>query len=241
MTTTRKVLIVEDERDLAELVALNLERAGFDTTLAHDGREALAAAARSRPDLILLDVMLPELSGTEVAKRLRLDPSTADVPIIMLTAKAEEADEVIGLASGADDYVTKPFSLRVLLARIETVLRRADPDRDQRSTLNAGPIELRTDTHRVLVSGTEVHLTLTEFRLLATLIEGAGAVLGRKELMRRAIGPGVRVTPRTIDVHMTALRKKLGDAGRLIETVRGVGYRLDAAATADAAADAAEG
>lgn len=234
MPTNRRVLIVEDERDLAELIALNLERAGFDTRLAHDGRAALASAAESRPDLVLLDVMLPELPGTEVAKRLRLDPSTADIPIILLTARAEEADEVIGLASGADDYVTKPFSLRVLLARIESVLRRTDPDRETRSRLAAGPIELRTDTHRVLVSGEEVHLTLTEFRLLATLIEGAGTVLSRKDLMRRAIGPGVRVTPRTIDVHMTALRKKLGDAGRLIETVRGVGYRLDAGVPLDA-------
>jgi len=227
MVGTRRILIVEDESDLAELVALNLERAGYQTAVAHDGRQALAEASRSQPDLILLDVMLPELGGVEVAKRLRVDTATADIPIIMLTARAEEADEVIGLAAGADDYITKPFSLRVLLARIESVMRRTEGERDRPAALHAGPIEVRTDTHRVLVDGTEVKLTLTEFRLLAALIEGSGTVLSRKELMRRAIGPGVRVTPRTIDVHVTALRRKLGEAGGLIETVRGVGYRLE--------------
>jgi two-component system phosphate regulon response regulator PhoB len=235
MAGTRRILIVEDERDLAELVALNLERAGFQTAVAHDGRQALAEVSRAHPDLILLDVMLPELNGVEVAKRLRVDPGTTDIPIIMLTAKAEEADEVIGLAAGADDYVTKPFSLRVLLARIESVMRRTDADRERPTTLQTGPIEVRTDTHRVLVGGEEVKLTLTEFRLLAALIEGSGTVLSRKELMRRAIGPGVRVTPRTIDVHVTALRRKLGDAGVLIETVRGVGYRLERQPAADLA------
>jgi two-component system phosphate regulon response regulator PhoB len=233
LTSSRRILVVEDERDLAELVALNLERAGFETAVVHDGREAIASVTRARPDLILLDVMLPELSGTEVAKRLRVDPATTDIPIIMLTAKAEEADEVIGLAAGADDYVTKPFSLRVLLARIDSVLRRSEGDREKPSRLRAGSIEIRTDTHRVIVDGAEVKLTLTEFRLLAALIEGSGTVLTRKDLMRRAIGPGVRVTPRTIDVHVTALRRKLGDAGRMIETVRGVGYRLEQQAAAE--------
>lgn len=229
MATPRRILIVEDEQDLAQLVAMNLERAGFETVIAADGRAALAEATRSKPDLILLDVMLPELSGTEVAKRLRVDPATTDIPIIMLTARAEESDEVIGLAAGADDYITKPFSLRVLLARIESVLRRTDADRERPTMLATGPIEVRTDTHRVLVEGAEVKLTLTEFRLLVALLEGSGTVLSRKDLMRRAIGPGVRVTPRTIDVHVTALRRKLGDAGQLIETVRGVGYRLERA------------
>lgn len=227
MAAARRILIVEDERDLAELVAMNLERAGFETSVAFDGRAALAEVARSKPDLMLLDVMLPELAGTEVAKRLRLDPATREVPIIMLTAKAEESDEVVGLAAGADDYISKPFSLRVLLARIESVLRRTDAGRDRPALLRAGPVEVQTDTHRAFVGGEEVRLTLTEFRLLAALIEGSGTVLSRKELMRRAIGPGVRVTPRTIDVHMTALRRKLGESGELIATVRGVGYRLE--------------
>lgn len=236
MAAQRSVLIVEDERDLAELVAMNLERAGYQPHQAHDGRAGLAAAQRISPDLILLDVMLPELSGTEVAQRLRIDPATAHIPIIMLTAKASEADEVVGLSAGADDYVTKPFSLTVLLARIESVLRRVNSDGGRKTVLQAGPITVRTDTHRVAVDDEEVKLTLTEFRLLTTLIEGRGAVLSRKELMHKAIGPGVRVTPRTIDVHVTALRRKLGDAGGLIETVRGVGYRLEESAST--AADA---
>lgn len=227
MTENRRILVVEDEKDLAELVAMKLQRAGYEPHQAHDGRSGLTMAGRIKPDLILLDVMLPQLTGIEVAQRLRVDPATADIPIIMLTAKAAEADEVVGLTAGADDYITKPFSLGVLLARIETVLRRASPETPRSFVLSSGPIEIRTDTHRVLVDGEEVKLTLTEFRVLSCLIEGRGAVQTRKELMRRAIGPGVRVTPRTIDVHVTALRRKLGGAGRLIETIRGVGYRIE--------------
>ena len=227
MSDSKRILIIEDERDLAELVALNLERAGYEPHQAHDGRSGLARAGEIVPDLILLDIMLPELTGIEVAQRLRVDPATAGIPIIMLTAKATEADEVVGLTAGADDYVTKPFSLGVLLARIETVLRRSQAAEPRSAELRAGPVEIRTDTHRVTVDNEEVKLTLTEFRLLACLIEGRGTVLSRKELMRRAIGPGVRVTPRTIDVHVTALRRKLGEAGGMIETVRGVGYRIE--------------
>ena len=227
MTENRRILVVEDEKDLAELGAMKLQRAGYEPHQAHDGRSGLTMAGRIKPDLILLDVMLPELTGIEVAQRLRVDPATADIPIIMLTAKAAEADEVVGLTAGADDYITKPFSLGVLLARIETVLRRASPETPRSVVLSTGPIEIRTDTHRVLVDGEEVKLTLTEFRVLSCLIEGRGAVQTRKELMRRAIGPGVRVTPRTIDVHVTALRRKLGGAGGLIETIRGVGYRIE--------------
>ena len=226
MAETRRILVIEDERDLAELVAMKLERAGYDAHQAHDGRTGLALAGEIQPDLILLDIMLPELNGIEVAQRLRVEPATAGIPIIMLTAKATESDEVVGLGAGADDYVTKPFSLGVLLARIESVLRRAQPEGSRTVVLEAGPIQVRTDTHKALVDGEEIKLTLTEFRMLSCLIEGGGSVLSRKELMRRAIGPGVRVTPRTIDVHMTALRRKLGEAGGLIETVRGVGYRI---------------
>jgi len=227
MAAPRTILVVEDEQDLAELIAINLERAGYEPHQVHDGKTGLEKAKALLPDLILLDVMLPGLSGTEVAQRLRLESTTAHIPIIMLTAKSAEADEVVGLSAGADDYVTKPFSLNVLLARIESVLRRATPDSDRKTILEAGPVLIHTDTHRVTVDGEDVKLTLTEFRLLARLIEGDGTVLSRKELMHKAIGPGVRVTPRTIDVHVTALRRKLGDAGNMIETVRGVGYRLE--------------
>ena len=232
MAAPRTILIVEDEPDLAELVAMNLERAGYQPYRAHEGRSGLETARTLIPDLILLDVMLPGLSGTEVAQRLRLDSATAHIPIIMLTAKSAEVDEVVGLSAGADDYITKPFSLTVLLARIETVLRRSPADAGRKPILEAGPIQIRTDTHRVTVRGEDVRLTLTEFRILASLVEGRGAVLSRKELMHKAIGPGVRVTPRTIDVHVTALRRKLGEAGNSIETVRGVGYRLEVADSA---------
>ncbi|MFG0260203.1 MAG: response regulator [Phycisphaerales bacterium JB041] len=234
MAAPRTILVVEDEQDLAELISINLERAGYEPHQVHDGRAGLEQAKALIPDLILLDVMLPGLAGTEVAQRLRLESTTAHIPIIMLTAKSAEADEVVGLSAGADDYVTKPFSLNFLLARIETVMRRAAPDADRKTTLEAGPVLIRTDTHRVTVHGEDVKLTLTEFRLLSCLVEGNGAVLSRKELMHRAIGPGVRVTPRTIDVHVTALRRKLGDAGNMIETVRGVGYRLEIAASTPA-------
>jgi len=225
---------VEDEQDLAEVVAINLERAGYQPHLAHDGRSGLESARTLLPDLILLDVMLPGLSGTEVAQRLRVDPGTSHIPIIMLTAKSAEADEIAGLSAGADDYITKPFSRAVLLARIESIFRRIAPDGSRTTTLEAGPILVRLDTHRVTVRDEEIKLTLTEFRLLTTLIEGSGSVLSRKELMHKAIGPGVRVTPRTIDVHVTALRRKLGEAGNMIETERGVGYRLTHAASAPA-------
>lgn len=227
MALTQKILIVEDERDLAELVAMQLERAGYLPHQAYDGRTGLRMATEISPDLVLLDVMLPELTGIEVAQRLRVDPVTADIPIIMLTARAAETDEVTGLSAGADDYITKPFSLSVLLARIETVLRRAGTDNTKHDPLIMGPIEIQPDTHRVLIESKEVSLTPTEFRLLTSLVEGRGAVLSRQDLMRKAIGPGVRVTPRTIDVHITALRRKLGDFGRMLETVRGIGYRIE--------------
>lgn len=222
---------MEDEHDLAEVIALNLVRAGYEPRVVYDGRSGVETAKTDPPDLVLLDVMLPELSGTEVAQRLRVEPSTSHIPIIMLTAKSAEADEVAGLAAGADDYITKPFSRAVLLARIESVSRRIASDGSRTATLKAGPVRVDLDSHRVIVGDGEVRLTLTEFRLLTTLIEGQGSVLSRKALIDRAIGPGVRVTPRTIDVHVTALRRKLGNAGQMIETERGVGYRLTALAS----------
>ncbi|VAX40178.1 Phosphate regulon transcriptional regulatory protein PhoB (SphR) [hydrothermal vent metagenome] len=240
MPTTKKILIVEDERDLAELIAMQLERAGYAPHQAHDGRTGLQKATEIHPDLILLDVMLPELTGIEVAQRLRVDPATAAIPIIMLTAKAAETDEVAGLSAGADDYITKPFSLSVLLARLETVLRRAGAENARIEPLIVGPIEVQPTTHRVLVDQKEVLLTPTEFRLLTCLLMDAGTVLSRQVLMQKAIGPGVRVTPRTIDVHITALRRKLGHAGQLLETVRGIGYRIEDPAPATPPTDTNE-
>jgi DNA-binding response OmpR family regulator len=222
----RRVLVVEDERDLSEMLRFHLERAGYSVSVASDGRSAIQKVQEAPPDLILLDLMLPELSGTEVASRVRSNPETAQTPIIMLTAKAEEVDQIVGLSVGADDYITKPFSMKVVLARVEAVLRRTKGTAGSEATVQRlGPIEVNQDTHEVTVTGESIKLTLTEFRLLSALIAAQGKVLSRHLLMRKAMGPGVTVTERTIDVHITAVRRKLGDHGSIIRTVRGVGYR----------------
>ncbi|MEL7471801.1 MAG: response regulator transcription factor [Planctomycetota bacterium] len=225
MSQAKHVLVVDDERDLVELLVINLQRAGYETSVAHDGREALAAIARHAPDLVVLDIMMPELSGTEVAGRIRSDPATASIPIIMLTAKSEEVDEIVGLTVGADDYVTKPFSTKVLLARVAAVLRRVEETTSTGAIARLGPVRINTETHECTINGGAIKLTLTEFRLLAALAQAGGKVMSRTTLMTRAMGAGVTVTERTIDVHITSIRRKLGDAGALIQTVRGVGYR----------------
>lgn len=223
----RSIMVVEDERDLAEMLQFQLEKAGYGVLSVADGRSALAKIEKSPPDLVLLDLMIPEISGTEVATRLRSNPKTASIPIIMLTAKSDEVDVLVGLTVGADDYITKPFSMKVLLARIEAVLRRsaAAAGGAGSSDLRLGPIAISQETHEVTVDGEPVRLTLTEFRILAALAAAQGRVLSRHVLMSKAMGPGVTVTERTIDVHVTAIRRKLGDHGNLIRTVRGVGYR----------------
>lgn len=224
----RRILVVEDQRELAELLVYNLERAGFAAAAVHDGQAAVQQIEKNAPDLVLLDVMLPQLSGTEVASRVRSNPATANLPIIMLTARTEEVDQLVGLMVGADDYITKPFSTKVLLARIEAVLRRARAPQTPatpENSLQLGAVVLNLDTHQAEVANEPVRLTLTEFRLLAALLAGKGRVLSRSHLINKAMGPGILVTERTIDVHMTAIRKKLGDHGSIIHTVRGVGYR----------------
>ncbi|MEO0717024.1 MAG: response regulator transcription factor [Planctomycetota bacterium] len=225
MASPAHILVVDDEADLRELVELNLTRQGYRVTLAADGRQALAAIEKEPPDLVVLDVMMPELSGTEVASRIRSDQRTTALPIIMLTAKSEEIDEIVGLTVGADDYMAKPFSVKVLLARIAAVLRRAGDQPSSSALVTLGPIRINKDTHEVTSAGESIRLTLTEFKLLSALAEAGGRVLSRAALMSKAMGPGVTVTERTIDVHVTSIRKKLGDAGALIQTVRGVGYR----------------
>ncbi len=226
MGDRRYILVVEDERDLAELLRYNLNISGYEADVATDGREALEMVAKRLPDLIVLDVMLPVHDGVTVAKQLRLDERTARVPIVMLTAKAGDSDQVAGLKAGADDYVTKPFSVPVLMARVEAVLRRVVGDDDAASTLSLGPISVDTDRHEVSVDDAPIRLTLTEFRLLAALVAAPGRVLTRQSLISRAIGPGITVTERTVDVHVASIRKKLGEHGGMIKTVRGVGYRL---------------
>lgn len=223
----KHILVVDDERDLTETLSYALAKAGYDVSVAAAGRQALDAVGARSPDLILLDVMLPELSGTEVAGRLRANPQTAAIPIIMLTAKGEEVDQLVGLAVGADDYIPKPFSMKVLLARIEAVLRRTGRGAGPGETraLVVGPVRLDLETHEATVAGEPVKFTLTEFRLLSSLMQAGGRVLGRAALMSKAMGAGVMVTDRTIDVHVTSIRKKLGPAAGIIKTVRGVGYR----------------
>jgi DNA-binding response OmpR family regulator len=236
MTDTRHILVVDDERDLVDLLQYNLQKAGYRVSTAKNGRAALDSAFKDQPDLVVLDVMLPELTGTEVASRLRTNPATAEVPILMLTAKGEEVDQIVGLTVGADDYVTKPFSMKVLLARIEALLRRTTQGTGVGKALRLGSVAINPETHEVTVDEEAVKLTLTEFRLLATLIQAGGRVQSRASLMSRAMGPGVTVTERTIDVHMTSIRKKLGSSAGMIKTVRGVGYR----ATLDAPAEGEE-
>jgi two-component system phosphate regulon response regulator PhoB len=224
MGSSKSILIVEDEGDLADVLSYHLEREGYACRHVRDGEAALAEVQRSRPDLIVLDRMLPKLSGDEVATRLRRDSRTVDLPIIMLTAKAEDADELVGFALGADDYVRKPFSIKLLLARIAALLRRERAARQESQVLSAGPVVLDRARHEVTVEQRPVTLTATEFRILATLMGAGGRVLERGQLIDAALGRNVAVTDRTIDVHVAALRRKLGSAAACVRTVRGVGY-----------------
>jgi len=222
------VLIVEDEADLVTLLRYNLEKEGFQTISAADGEEALLISNEQKPDLILLDLMLPLLSGLEVCRQLRRDPKTRDVPIIMLTARGEEADRVRGLTSGADDYVTKPFSNSELIARIRAVLRRSSPGRGD-DMLRFGDIAMDTAAHRVSRNGRDVHLGPTEFRLLRHFLQHPGRVFSREQLLDVVWGRDVYVEPRTVDVHIRRLRKALNEGADtdLIRTVRSAGYALD--------------
>ncbi|MBY0308454.1 MAG: response regulator [Phycisphaerales bacterium] len=243
----RRVLVAEDERDLAEMLSYNLSRAGYSPTVAGDGSRALQLAQSSPPDCILLDLMLPGLGGLEVARVLRETPSTTSIPILMLTARAQEADELAGLAAGADDYVTKPFSVKVLLARIEALLRRvpltqvADAPAAAGGAgkrLSVGLVEADVDQHTVTSDNRPVKPTLTEFKLLVALMASPTRILSRNELIAKVMGSGIVVTARTIDVHIAAIRKKLGPAGNQIRTVRGVGYQMTAEAHVEEQAEA---
>jgi len=222
----KRILIVEDERDMADLVAARLRKEGYQVDAAYDGAAGLDAIRARPPDLVLLDIMMPGLSGTDVLAEVRRDPRTAAVPVVMMTAKGRETDVVAGLRLGADDYIVKPFSLAVLIARVEAVLRRAAAPAAEHEALVVGPIRIDVDRHAVEVDGQAVSLTLTEFRLLAALAAARGRVLTRDQLIDQVMGPNIVITDRTIDVHMTSLRRKLARARALLATVRGVGYRL---------------
>jgi DNA-binding response OmpR family regulator len=226
MARRKRILVVDDERPLVELIVLNLQRNGYDVLHAYDGNAGLELARRQTPDLVVLDLMMPGLSGHDVATRLKGDPTTTAIPILMLTAKSEETDIIVGLSIGADDYVTKPFSMKVLMARIAAVLRRKSAAEPMGNILNAGQIVIDQSKHEVTVAGRPINLTPTEFKLLTAIFSARGRVLTRDQLMDRTMGTGVFVTDRAIDVHITAVRKKLGDLAWMVHTVRGVGYRL---------------
>jgi two-component system phosphate regulon response regulator PhoB len=254
-TDGRNIVVIEDEDAIRDIVAYNLERAGFEVATAGNGRDGLQLVRDLLPGLVLLDLMLPELDGIEVCRRLRSDPATARIPVIMLTAKGDEGEIVEGLEAGADDYVTKPFSPRELVARVQANLRRvelggddtvavatgaaaaagagddgldvdhelaADPERRR---VQVGDVVVDPDRHEVLVAGTDVRFTRTELRLLHVLLRKPGRVYTREQLVERVMGDNAWVTDRTIDVHVRAIRRKLGEHADAIETIRGVGYR----------------
>jgi len=225
-TAGTRVLIIEDERALTEVLEYNLRREGFETVTAHDGQEGLRKAQTLLPDLIILDLMLPVLGGLDVCRELRSGDSTREIPIMMLTAKAEETDQIVGFSLGADDYVTKPFSVKVLMQRIKALRRRVEGPPDAGDVVEHAGVKIDRVRHRATVHGKDIDLTPTEFRLLECLLRQPGRAFSRSQLMDAAIGERAIVLERTIDVHVKSLRRKLGEAGELIETVRGVGYRF---------------
>jgi two-component system phosphate regulon response regulator PhoB len=226
--TREKIVVIEDEADILEVIEYNLAREGYRILTSRDGEEGLALAKREAPSLVLLDLMLPSLDGIEVCRLLKSDPVTSAIPVIMVTAKGEESDAVLGLGLGADDYVKKPFSPKELVARVKAVLRRG-PVRDERrprERIERGGLVIDATRHEVSVDGEVAVLTATGFRLIHFLASHPGRVFTRDELLSRVIGDGSVVIDRNIDVHVVAIRKKLGRYRDLIETIRGVGYRF---------------
>ena len=230
---SKTILIIDDEEPIRELLKLTLQSAGFDSILeASDGEDGLALAARYLPDLILLDLMLPGMDGLSVCRRLKTSPDTRMIPIIMLTAKSDESDIVVGLEMGANDYITKPFSRKVLTARIRAQFRIAE-QQDQSSVLQVSGLNINTDQRRVSVSGESVSLTFSEFEILVLLAAHPGRVFTRGQIIRRIKGEDYPVTDRAVDVQIVNLRRKLGEWGAAhIETIRGIGYRLAQESTA---------
>jgi len=221
-----RILVVDDEEDLLELVNYNLSREGFRVECVATGEAALAAARKNLPDLIVLDLLLPSVDGLEICRRLKADEKTKHIPIIMLTAKSEEADMVSGLELGADDYMTKPFSPRVLLARVKAILRRKAKQSADDAVVQIRELVIHPGRHEVLIQGKPIELTYTEFRLLHHLARRPGWAFTRSQIVDAVKGADYPVTERSVDVQVAGLRKKLGDLGRYIQTVRGVGYRF---------------
>lgn len=221
-----RILVVDDEEDLIELVRYNLEQEGFQVKSAFDGESALKIARQELPDLLLIDLMLPGMDGLELCRSLRSDNRTASIPVIMLTAKSAESDRIVGLELGADDYVVKPFSPRELAARVKAVLRRTRQPLLQSKVIHRGSLSIDLTRREVSIQDSPLDLTATEFRLLQFFAEHPGRVFSRSELIDAVLGREVSVVDRTIDVHITGLRKKLGPCSNWIETVRGFGYRF---------------
>jgi DNA-binding response OmpR family regulator len=221
-----RILVVDDEPDLLELIEVNLKGAGYVVLVASNGKDGLQIARETMPDLIVLDVMLPELGGLEVCKSLRRDPATGGIPILMLTARATEIDRVLGLELGADDYVTKPFSTRELVLRVKNLLRRKVTDETPDASIQFGGLLIDRARHRVSFKGRPLALTLTEFKLVTVLAERRGRVQSRDQLLKDVWGYNSVIDTRTVDTHMRRLRNKLGGAAAYLDTVRGVGYRF---------------
>src|SRR5438477_13114349 len=224
--SSKTVLVIEDEKDVVDLLTLNLRKAGrFVISTAGDGAAGLTKARSEKPDFVILDLMLPKMSGLEVCKILKSDPATRHIPILMLTARADEIDRIIGLEFGADDYVTKPFSPREVVLRIKAILRRGNAE-ETHDRLSAGPISIDPARHEVRVNGKRIDLTSLEFKLLRTLMQRRGRVQERDCLLNEVWGYESMIDTRTVDTHVRRLREKLGKAGDIVETVRGFGYRL---------------
>ncbi|MBW2426627.1 MAG: response regulator transcription factor [Deltaproteobacteria bacterium] len=222
----KRILVVDDEPDILELTRFALSQEGFQVETAATGDEAMATLRRTRPDLVVLDLMLPDRPGTEICRSMRSTPELADVPVIMLTARSDEVDRIVGFELGADDYVTKPFSPRELCLRVKAVMRRGAQGESTQQSLEHRELKLDIDRHRCTYRDKEVPLTAKEFGLLAALMQRPGRVQTRERLLEEVWGQGIAVTHRTVDTHMKRLREKLGEAGDLIDTVRGVGYRF---------------
>jgi two-component system phosphate regulon response regulator PhoB len=223
-----KILIIEDERSLIDILSYNLSREGFDVATSSDGAEGLRRAQATVPDLVLLDLMLPGLDGLQICRQLRSDPKTQGIRILMLTAKSEEVDEIVGFNMGADDYVAKPFKIKPLISRIKALLRRPSAEPAASEVLSVAGIEVDRTLHTAKLDGEEMLLTPTEFKMLWTMMRRPGRPYSRNELLDNARGEDANALERTIDVHVRSLRQKLGDRGNLIETVRGIGYRFKA-------------
>ncbi|MDP3791868.1 MAG: response regulator [Candidatus Omnitrophota bacterium] len=221
-----RILIVEDEKNIAKLIRYNLEKAGYDCTTVKTGEEAISILEKQAFDLMILDIMLPGIDGFEVCRKIKQYPKTRNMPIIMLTAKGEEVDKIVGLELGADDYMVKPFSPRELVLRIKAILKRGKTDEQKKELITIGDISVDIPKHRVTVKNKDVALTNMEFRLLLTLMERQGRVQDRDKLLNDVWNIDTMINTRTIDTHVKKLREKLGKAGDMIETVRGMGYRI---------------